>query len=83
MVNVGEVYRHYKGNLYQVLNIAEHTETGEQLVIYRPFREDGALNYKIWARPLSMFEGTLEVQRFTRVDEVIESWKTQYTGKMR
>ena len=44
-------YRHYKGNEYEVLGIARHSETEEELVIYRTLYSDGSL----WARPLAMF----------------------------
>jgi len=44
-------YKHYKGNFYQVENIATHSETMEQMVVYRPLYGEGAL----WVRPLTMF----------------------------
>jgi hypothetical protein len=44
-------YRHFKGNEYEVLGVARHTETDERLVVYRPLYGDGAL----WVRPLAMF----------------------------
>lgn len=48
-------YRHYKGNFYDVIGVAEHSETGEKLVVYRPdYGERG-----LWVRPLSMFSETL------------------------
>ena len=50
-VKLGALYRHYKGNLYRVLHIANHTETEELMVIYQAqYGEQG-----IWARPLAMF----------------------------
>jgi hypothetical protein len=44
-------YRHYKGNDYQVIGIARHSETEEELVVYRKLYDDGSL----WVRPLAMF----------------------------
>jgi hypothetical protein len=44
-------YRHYKGGQYQVLGVARHSETEEQMVLYRPLYGAGDL----WVRPLDMF----------------------------
>lgn len=49
-------YRHYKGNDYQVIDVARHSETEELLVIYRPLYGE----QKLWVRPLSMFTETVE-----------------------
>ena len=64
-IPLGE-YRHFKGNEYEVLGVARHSETDESLVVYRPLYGDGGL----WVRPLAMFVGTVvrdggEVPRFT------------------
>jgi hypothetical protein len=50
MIRTGR-YRHYKGNDYQVVGIARHSETEEDLVVYRKLYGDGSL----WVRPLAMF----------------------------
>jgi hypothetical protein len=55
MVNPG-LYRHFKGNSYQVFGIADHTETGEELVVYQELYGDRGL----WVRPLAMFDETIE-----------------------
>lgn len=44
-------YRHYKGNFYEVLGVARHTETQEELVVYRALYGEGGL----WVRPKAMF----------------------------
>jgi len=50
-------YRHYKGNDYQVIGVATHSETGDALVVYRPLYGEGAL----WVRPLDMFVEQVQV----------------------
>ena len=49
------IYRHFKGGIYEVLEIATHSETMEELVVYRN-RESG----KWWVRPASMWNETVE-----------------------
>ena len=68
MAEIG-MYKHFKGNLYQVLAVAEHTETGERMVIYKQIAEHNCqTNKKVWARPEYMFDGTVNGQpRFKRV----------------
>jgi hypothetical protein len=50
-------YRHYKGNEYQVVGVARHSETEEELVVYRQLYGEAAL----WVRPRAMFEETVTV----------------------
>lgn len=46
------IYKHYKGNLYDVLFVAKHSETLEEMVVYRDLDVDNQL----WVRPRTMFE---------------------------
>lgn len=63
------IYRHYKGNLYEVIGVALHSETKEQLVVYRALYGEKLL----WVRPLKMFiekitignRSNKEIHRFT------------------
>lgn len=63
-------YRHYKGNEYEVLYIARHSETLEPMVVYRALYGD----FGVWVRPASMWNEYVEkdgvkLRRFTRIDE--------------
>ncbi|MCL7942700.1 DUF1653 domain-containing protein [Marinobacter sp. ATCH36] len=63
-------YRHYKGMDYDVIGVARHSETEEQMVVYRCLYGD----HSLWVRPLAMFRETVEmageqVPRFAFVDD--------------
>ncbi len=60
-------YRHFKGNEYEVLSIARHSETMEPMVVYRALYGD----HGVWVRPAEMWNETIEregktYQRFER-----------------
>ena len=64
------IYRHFKGNYYELLGVARHSETLEELVVYRALY--GARG--LWVRPLSMWNETVmkdgkPVPRFVRVED--------------
>lgn len=63
-------YRHFKGNEYEVIGTARHSETGEEMVVYRALYGDGGL----WVRPAAMWNETVErdgrtYQRFAYVGD--------------
>lgn len=50
-------YKHYKGKEYEVLGVARHSETLEELVVYKALYDDNSL----WVRPLKMFTETVDI----------------------
>lgn len=63
-------YRHFKGGEYEVLGIARHSETGEEVVVYRALYGD----FGLWVRPASMWNETVErdgvtCRRFTKIED--------------
>ncbi len=65
MIKLGK-YRHYKGKEYKVIGVARHSETLEELVIYRALYG----NFDLWARPLKMFLEDVKVdgKKMTRFE---------------
>ena len=57
MLKLGK-YKHYKQKYYQVIAVAKHSETKEELVVYRKLYDD----FGLWVRPLSMFIENVEVE---------------------
>ena len=66
MPEIGKTYRHFKGNLYKVVDIASHSETLEKMVVYKPLKTGDT-----WVRPLSMWDEIVDdkgTKRFTQID---------------
>lgn len=66
-------YRHFKGNEYEVIGIAKHSETLEEMVVYRALYGERGL----WVRPASMWNETVTrdgktLQRFTWIEEAVK-----------
>ncbi len=65
------IYKHYKGNLYELIGIANHSETLERMVLYRALYGEG----EMWVRPISMWDELVQldgktVHRFELVEDV-------------
>ncbi len=58
MVLIGQNYVHYKGGEYQILALAKHSESLEELVIY----QDRNNPEKVWARPIALFLSSVEIE---------------------
>ena len=69
MLKLGK-YKHYKGNEYEVIGVAKHSETLEELVVYRALYG----NHDLWVRPIEMFTEEVEVngKKIPRFDYIGE-----------
>lgn len=64
------IYKHFKGNLYEVVAVAKYSETLEDMVVYKALYGDG----DVWVRPLSMWDDVVErdgnkFKRFELIEE--------------
>lgn len=63
--NEHELYRHFKGGIYEIITIARHTENLEELVIYRDVHNAS----KVFARPVAMFMSEVDHEKYPESDE--------------
>ena len=70
-INVGDKFRHFKGTAYQVVAIATHTETGEELVVY------GDEKGNTWARPKDMFSSLVDREKYPNIEQKYRFEKIQ------
>ncbi len=64
------LYKHYKGNIYEVIGVAKHSETLEEMVVYKATYQPEGQN--LWVRPLKLFLETIivngqSVKRFEKI----------------
>ena len=64
-VQLHRVYRHFKGDCYLVEDVARHSETDEELVVYRKLYGDGSL----WARPSDLFLSEVDHEKYPDVEQ--------------
>ena len=67
-------YKHFKGNLYQVIAVGKHSESGEEMVVYKGLYDSPHGYGAIWIRPVAMFLETIErdgktMRRFAPISE--------------
>lgn len=67
-IKINGIYKHFKGNKYKVINIAKHSETLEEFVVYEALYDNPEGN--VWVRPISMFMEIIEIdgKKFSRFE---------------
>lgn len=63
-VKVGAKYKHFKGSIMEVLGLAKHSETLEDMVVYKHLDDN-----QIWVRPLEMFNSKVDKEKYPDVEQ--------------
>lgn len=64
-IEIGKTYKHYKGGIYKIIELAKHSETEEEMIVYKSLKDD------VWVRPKNMWNEIVDEKgmlRFTLLD---------------
>lgn len=72
-----EIYRHFKGNVYQIITLARHSETGEKMVVYQQLYAP----YEVYTRPLEMFMSRIDTRKYPNEKQLHRFEKLDIRGE--
>ena len=72
-----EIYRHFKGNVYQIITIARHSETKMKMVVYQQLYAP----YEVYVRPLDMFMSKIDTKKYPNEKQIFRFERLAIRGE--